>query len=135
MYLKFVLKETLPVLKSFVLSIFYLAVENWEYQRISEKLLRTNVGAIRENVTVRYNGGWGVKLLFFCVTYFLNDPVCNTEKYRSSWSEMFYKSICSEKCLENSQEITLQRFFFRTSGWIKIYGIFPVSFPKISRIT
>lgn len=27
MYLKFVLKETLSVLKSFVLSIFYLAVE------------------------------------------------------------------------------------------------------------
>ena len=27
MYLKFVLKETLSVLKSFILSIFYLAVE------------------------------------------------------------------------------------------------------------
>ena len=45
---------------------------------VSEKSLRTNVGGIRGNVTVRYNGGWGgggVKLLFFCVTYFLNDPV------------------------------------------------------------
>ena len=28
MYLKFVLKETFSVLKSFVLSIFYLAIEN-----------------------------------------------------------------------------------------------------------
>ena len=57
MYLKFVLKETLSVLKSFVLSIFYLAVE----------LLRTNVGGIRENVTVRYNGGWvrGGKIAVF----------------------------------------------------------------------
>ena len=74
MYLKFVLKETLSVLKSFVLSIFYLTVEKGG---VSEKSLRTNVGGIRENVTVCYNGGWGVKLLFFCVTYFLNDPVCN----------------------------------------------------------
>ena len=56
MYLKFVLKETLSVLKSFVLSIFYLAVEKG---RVSEKSLRTNVGGIRENVTVRYNGGVG----------------------------------------------------------------------------
>ena len=72
MYLKFALKETLSVLKSFVLSIFYLAVEKGG--GVSEKSLRTNVGGIRENVTVRYNGGWRVKLLFFCVTYFLNDP-------------------------------------------------------------
>lgn len=56
MYLKFVLKETLSVLKSFVLSIFYLAVEKGG--GVSEKSLRTNVGGIRENVTVRYNGGW-----------------------------------------------------------------------------
>ena len=33
MYLKFVLKDTLSVLKSFVLSIFYLAVEKGGYQR------------------------------------------------------------------------------------------------------
>ena len=38
MYLKFVLKETLFVLKSFILSIFYLAVEK-------------EGGAIREIVT------------------------------------------------------------------------------------
>lgn len=56
MYLKFVLKETLSVLKSFVLSIFYLAVEKGG--GVSEKSLRTNVGGIRENVTVHYNGGW-----------------------------------------------------------------------------
>ena len=50
MYLKFVLKETLSVLKSFVLSIFYLAVEKgWVGGR----------GGIIENVTVRYNWGWG----------------------------------------------------------------------------
>ena len=61
MYLKFVLKETLSVLKSFVLSIFYLAVEKG---RVSEKSLRTNVGGIRENVTVRYNGGWGKIAVF-----------------------------------------------------------------------
>ena len=62
MYLKFVLKETLSVLKSFALSIFYLAVEKGGGGRgggVSEKSLRTNVGGIRENVTVRYNGGWG----------------------------------------------------------------------------
>ena len=60
MYLKFVLKETLSVLKSFVLSIFYLAVEKGARgEGVSEKSLRTNVGGIRENVTVRYNGGWG----------------------------------------------------------------------------
>ena len=61
MYLKFVLKETLSVLKSFVLSIFYLAVEKGGGGGggVSEKSLRTNVGGIRENVTVRYNGGWG----------------------------------------------------------------------------
>ena len=58
MYLKFVLKETLSVLKSFVLSIFYLAVEKGG-GGVSEKSLRTNVGGIRENVTVRYNGGGG----------------------------------------------------------------------------
>ena len=57
MYLKFVLKETLSVLKSFVLSIFYLAVEKKGGGGVSEKSLRTNVGCIRENVTVRYNGG------------------------------------------------------------------------------
>ena len=58
MYLKFVLKETLSVLKSFVLSIFYLAVEKGGGGGgVSEKSLRTNVGGIRENVTVRYNGG------------------------------------------------------------------------------
>ena len=73
MYLKFVLKETLSVSKSFVLSIFYVAVEKegGGYQRNSYVLMW---GGIRENVTVCYNGGWGVKLLFFCVTYFLNDP-------------------------------------------------------------
>ena len=58
MYLKFVLKETLSVLKFFVLSIFYLAVEKGG-GRVSEKSLCTNVEDIRENVTVRYNGGWG----------------------------------------------------------------------------
>ena len=57
MYLKFVLKETLSVLKSFVLSIFYLAFEKGG--GVSEKSLRTNVGGIRENVTVRYNEGGG----------------------------------------------------------------------------
>ena len=46
MYLKFVLKETLPVLKSFVLSIFYLAVEKGVggWAGVSEKSLRTTVG-------------------------------------------------------------------------------------------
>ena len=46
MYLKFVLKETLSVLKSFVLSIFYLAVEKegGGGGGVSEKSLRTNVG-------------------------------------------------------------------------------------------
>ena len=48
MYLKFVLKETLSVLKSFVLSIFYLAVEKGNGGEggggVSEKSLRTNVG-------------------------------------------------------------------------------------------
>ena len=79
MYLKFVLKENLSVLKSFVLSIFYLAVEKrgggggagrggW-YQRnryvlmwgVCDSPLQWGVG--------------GLKLLFFCVTYFLNDPL------------------------------------------------------------
>ena len=61
MYLKFVLKETLSVLKSFVLSIFYLAVEKGQGRGggVSEKSLRANVGSIRENVTVRCNGGGG----------------------------------------------------------------------------
>ena len=61
MYLKFVLKEILSVLKSFVLSIFYLAAEKGGKGGggVSEKSLRANVGGIRENVTVRYNGGWG----------------------------------------------------------------------------
>ena len=46
MYLKFVLKETLSVLKSFVLSIFYLAVEKGE---VSEKMW--------QSVTMGVGGG------------------------------------------------------------------------------
>ena len=67
----------------------------WQLKRggggaVSEKSLRTNVGGIRENVTVRYNGGGGVKLLFFCVTYFLNDP------YVTIGFKVYYESFQTE---------------------------------------
>ena len=75
MYLKFVLKETLSVLKSFVLSIFYLAVEK-RGEGVSEKMW--------QSVTMGGEGG-GVKLLFFYVTYFLNDPIWIAIKNDRNW--------------------------------------------------
>ena len=48
MYLKFVLKETLSALKSFALSIFYLAVA--KVGGVSEKSLRTNLGGVSEKM-------------------------------------------------------------------------------------
>ena len=60
MYLKFVLKETLSVSKSFVLSIFYLAVE-----KKSEKSLRTNVGGGIRKCNSLLQWGVGGKIAVF----------------------------------------------------------------------
>ena len=74
MYLKFVLKETLSVLKSFVLSIFYLAVEKrGGYQRNRYVLMWRVSEKMWQSVTM--GGGGDGKIAVFCVTYFLNDPI------------------------------------------------------------
>ena len=69
----------------------------------------------------RYNSKFWIMSYFFntfqprFVTTLLLEILDSRGKYRNSYSEVFYKSSCSEKCLENSQE-NVRRIFFRVRG-------------------